>query len=165
MLVPPLTGPAALCFVALMTGAVVLTLAVGGGALAVLPAVVGVLAAVVAARRGGPSTDRKDQLSCSAVPSDQTTASGSIIDPVAPAILTGSATNRKVVDASAAELFEVQALHQVDAPFDQQPGVHRLRVGRSSRVGRRLHLEGLGVAAHRDHSRSQQLGGRQVRPG
>jgi uncharacterized membrane protein YphA (DoxX/SURF4 family) len=48
MFVPRLTGPAATCFVALMIGAVTLTLAVGGGALALIPAVVGVLAAVVA---------------------------------------------------------------------------------------------------------------------
>jgi uncharacterized membrane protein YphA (DoxX/SURF4 family) len=48
MFVPRLTGLAALCFVALMIGAVALTLAIGGGALAAIPAVVGVLAAVVA---------------------------------------------------------------------------------------------------------------------
>lgn len=48
MFVPRLTGLAALCFVALMIGAVVLTLAIGGGALAVIPAVVGLVAAVVA---------------------------------------------------------------------------------------------------------------------
>jgi uncharacterized membrane protein YphA (DoxX/SURF4 family) len=48
MFVPRLTGLAALCFVALMIGAVTATLAVGGGALALIPAVVGVLAAVVA---------------------------------------------------------------------------------------------------------------------
>ncbi len=48
MFVPRLTGPAALCFVALMIGAVTLTLAIGGGVLALIPAVVGVLAAVVA---------------------------------------------------------------------------------------------------------------------
>jgi len=51
MFVPRLTGLAALCFVALMVGAVTATLAVGGGALAVIPAVVGVLAAVVARGR------------------------------------------------------------------------------------------------------------------
>jgi uncharacterized membrane protein YphA (DoxX/SURF4 family) len=48
MFVPRLTGLAALCFVALMTGAVTITLAIGGGALAAIPAVVGVVAAVVA---------------------------------------------------------------------------------------------------------------------
>ena len=48
MFVPRLTGLAALCFVALMTGAVIMTLAVGGGALAAIPATVGVVAAVVA---------------------------------------------------------------------------------------------------------------------
>jgi uncharacterized membrane protein YphA (DoxX/SURF4 family) len=48
MFVPRLTGLAAACFVALMTGAVIITLAIGGGALAAIPATVGVLAAVVA---------------------------------------------------------------------------------------------------------------------
>jgi uncharacterized membrane protein YphA (DoxX/SURF4 family) len=48
MFVPRLTGLAATCFVALMIGAVVITLAIGGGALAAIPATVGVLAAVVA---------------------------------------------------------------------------------------------------------------------
>ena len=48
MFVPVLTGLAATCFVALMIGAVTITLAIGGGALAVIPAVVGVVAAVVA---------------------------------------------------------------------------------------------------------------------
>jgi uncharacterized membrane protein YphA (DoxX/SURF4 family) len=48
MFVPRLTGLAAACFVALMTGAVILTLAIGGGALAAMPATVGVVAAVVA---------------------------------------------------------------------------------------------------------------------
>jgi uncharacterized membrane protein YphA (DoxX/SURF4 family) len=48
MFVPRLTGLAALCFVALMTGAVILTAMVGGGALVAIPATVGVLAAVVA---------------------------------------------------------------------------------------------------------------------
>ena len=48
MFVPRLTGLAALCFVALMTGAVIMTLAIGGGALAAIPATVGVVAAVVA---------------------------------------------------------------------------------------------------------------------
>ena len=48
MFVPRLTGLAALCFVALMTGAVIMTLAIGGGALVAIPATVGVLAAVVA---------------------------------------------------------------------------------------------------------------------
>ncbi len=48
MFVPRLTGLAALCFVALMTGAVILTLAAGGGAFAAIPAVVGVGAAIVA---------------------------------------------------------------------------------------------------------------------
>jgi uncharacterized membrane protein YphA (DoxX/SURF4 family) len=48
MFIPRLTGLAATCFVALMIGAAILTLAIGGGALAVIPAVVGALAAVVA---------------------------------------------------------------------------------------------------------------------
>ncbi|TWF78804.1 DoxX-like protein [Pseudonocardia hierapolitana] len=48
MFVPRLTGLAATCFVALMIGAVVLTLAIGGGALVAIPATVGVVAAVVA---------------------------------------------------------------------------------------------------------------------
>ena len=48
MFIPRLTGLAATCFVALMIGAVTMTLAVGGGALAVIPATVLVLAAVVA---------------------------------------------------------------------------------------------------------------------
>ena len=48
MFVPRLTGLAATCFVALMIGAVTMTLAIGGGVLAVIPAVVLVLAAVVA---------------------------------------------------------------------------------------------------------------------
>lgn len=54
MFVPRLTGLAALCFVALMTGAVIITLAIGGGALVAIPATVGVVAAVVAwGRRDG----------------------------------------------------------------------------------------------------------------
>jgi DoxX-like protein len=48
MFIPRLTGLAATCFVALMIGAVTMTLAIGGGALAVIPATVLVLAAVVA---------------------------------------------------------------------------------------------------------------------
>lgn len=49
MFVPRLTGLAALCFVALMVGAVTMTAAtLGVGTLLVLPAVVGLLAAVVA---------------------------------------------------------------------------------------------------------------------
>jgi uncharacterized membrane protein len=48
MFVPRLTGLAATCFVALMIGAVTMTLAIGGGVLAVIPAVVLVLAAGVA---------------------------------------------------------------------------------------------------------------------
>jgi uncharacterized membrane protein YphA (DoxX/SURF4 family) len=48
MFVPRLTGLAALCFVALMTGAVILTAMTGGGALVAIPATVGVVAAVVA---------------------------------------------------------------------------------------------------------------------
>lgn len=48
MFVPVLTGLAALCFVALMIGAVIMTAAVGGGVLVLIPATVGVLAAVVA---------------------------------------------------------------------------------------------------------------------
>jgi uncharacterized membrane protein YphA (DoxX/SURF4 family) len=48
MFIPVLTGLAATCFVALMIGAVIATLAIGGGVLAAIPAVVLVLAAVVA---------------------------------------------------------------------------------------------------------------------
>jgi uncharacterized membrane protein YphA (DoxX/SURF4 family) len=48
MFVPRLTGLAALCFVALMIGAVIATVGVGGGVLAAIPAAVGVVAAVVA---------------------------------------------------------------------------------------------------------------------
>ena len=48
MFVPRLTGLAALCFVALMIGAVTLTWAMGGGALVAIPATVLVLAALVA---------------------------------------------------------------------------------------------------------------------
>ena len=48
MFIPRLTGLAALCFVALMIGAVIATAAIGGGALVVIPATVGVVAAVVA---------------------------------------------------------------------------------------------------------------------
>jgi uncharacterized membrane protein YphA (DoxX/SURF4 family) len=48
MFVPPLTGLAAACFVVLMIGAVTITLAIGGGLLIVIPAAVGVLAAIVA---------------------------------------------------------------------------------------------------------------------
>jgi hypothetical protein len=48
MFIPRLTGLAALCFVALMIGAVTITLAIGGGILVVMPAAVGVLAAIVA---------------------------------------------------------------------------------------------------------------------
>ncbi len=48
MFVPRLTGLAALCFVALMTGAVIITWAIGGGALVAIPATVGAVAAVVA---------------------------------------------------------------------------------------------------------------------
>ena len=48
MFVPALTGLAAACFVALMIGAVIMTAAIGGGALVAIPATVGVVAAVVA---------------------------------------------------------------------------------------------------------------------
>jgi uncharacterized membrane protein YphA (DoxX/SURF4 family) len=48
MFIPRLTGLAATCFVALMIGAVIATLAIGGGAMAAIPATVGVVAAVVA---------------------------------------------------------------------------------------------------------------------
>jgi DoxX-like family len=48
MFIPRLTGLAALCFVALMIGAVTITLAIGGGILVLMPAAVGVLAAIVA---------------------------------------------------------------------------------------------------------------------
>ena len=52
MFVPALTGLAAACFVALMIGAVIITAAIGGGALVAIPATVGVVAAVVAWGRG-----------------------------------------------------------------------------------------------------------------
>jgi uncharacterized membrane protein YphA (DoxX/SURF4 family) len=48
MFVPRLTGLAALCFVALMIGAVIITAAIGGGALVAIPATAGAVAAVVA---------------------------------------------------------------------------------------------------------------------
>ena len=48
MFIPVLTGLAATCFVALMIGAVIATLAIGGGALAAIPATVLVVAAIVA---------------------------------------------------------------------------------------------------------------------
>lgn len=48
MFVPRLTGLAATCFVALMIGGVICTLAIEGGAMAAVPATVGVVAAVVA---------------------------------------------------------------------------------------------------------------------
>lgn len=48
MFIPRLTGLAALCFVALMIGAVTITWVMFGPGLALIPAVVGVLAAVVA---------------------------------------------------------------------------------------------------------------------
>lgn len=49
MFVPRLTGLAALCFVALMTGAVIITWAMSGmSVLVAIPATVGVVAAVVA---------------------------------------------------------------------------------------------------------------------
>jgi hypothetical protein len=48
MFVPRLTGLAALCFVALMIGAVTITWVIGGGILVAIPATVGVLAAIVA---------------------------------------------------------------------------------------------------------------------
>lgn len=48
MFIPRLTGLAATCFVALMVGAVIATLAAGGGAIVAFPATVGVVAAVVA---------------------------------------------------------------------------------------------------------------------
>ena len=52
MFVPRLTGLAALCFVALMVGAVVITaVTVGGGLLLAVPAAVGVVAAIVARGR------------------------------------------------------------------------------------------------------------------
>lgn len=53
LLIPRLAGLAGLAFVALMIGAVVATLLVMGAAMAILPAIVGVLAAVIAwAHRG-----------------------------------------------------------------------------------------------------------------
>ncbi|MBW0104910.1 DoxX family protein [Pseudonocardia sp. KRD291] len=48
LLVPRLTGLAALCTVALMIGAVIVTVVFMGAALAVLPALIGVIAALVA---------------------------------------------------------------------------------------------------------------------
>jgi uncharacterized membrane protein YphA (DoxX/SURF4 family) len=48
ILIPRLAGFTAICFVALMIGAVTITLAIGGGVLALIPAVVLVLVAVVA---------------------------------------------------------------------------------------------------------------------
>jgi hypothetical protein len=48
MFIPRLAGPAATCFVALMIGAVIFTLMLGGGVLAAWPGAFGVLAAVVA---------------------------------------------------------------------------------------------------------------------
>jgi len=48
MFVPRLTGLAALCFVGLMIGAVTITWVMFGASLAVIPAVIGVLATVVA---------------------------------------------------------------------------------------------------------------------
>jgi hypothetical protein len=48
MFIPRLTGLAALCFVALMTGAVILTWLIGGGVLVAIPATVLVVAAIVA---------------------------------------------------------------------------------------------------------------------
>ncbi|MFC5949479.1 DoxX family protein [Pseudonocardia lutea] len=48
MFVPRLTGLAALCFVALMIGAVTITWIAVGGAFVAIPATVGVLAAVLA---------------------------------------------------------------------------------------------------------------------
>ena len=48
MFVPRLTGLAALCFVALMVGAVLFIAMIGGGALVAIPGTVGVVAAVVA---------------------------------------------------------------------------------------------------------------------
>lgn len=57
MFVPGLTGLAALCFVALMTGAVIMTAAIGGGALVLIPATVGVVAAVVAWGRRDSTRD------------------------------------------------------------------------------------------------------------
>jgi uncharacterized membrane protein YphA (DoxX/SURF4 family) len=49
MFIPRLTGLAALCFVALMVGAVIITWAmIGGGVLVAIPATVGVMAAIVA---------------------------------------------------------------------------------------------------------------------
>jgi uncharacterized membrane protein YphA (DoxX/SURF4 family) len=48
MVIPVLTGLAAACFVALMIGAVIATLGIGGGVLATIPATVLVVAAIVA---------------------------------------------------------------------------------------------------------------------
>jgi uncharacterized membrane protein YphA (DoxX/SURF4 family) len=49
MFIPRLTGLAALCFVALMVGAVIITWTmIGGGVLVAIPATVGVVAAIVA---------------------------------------------------------------------------------------------------------------------
>jgi uncharacterized membrane protein YphA (DoxX/SURF4 family) len=48
MFIPALTGLAATCFVALMIGAVISTVAVGGGVLVAIPATVLVLVAILA---------------------------------------------------------------------------------------------------------------------
>jgi hypothetical protein len=57
-----LTGLAATCFVALMVGAVIMTWAIGGGALVAVPAAVGVVAAVVAWGRRDSTRRLADQL-------------------------------------------------------------------------------------------------------
>jgi hypothetical protein len=62
MFVPALTGLAATCFVALMVGAVIMTWAIGGGALVAIPATVGVVAAVVAWGRRDSTRRLADQL-------------------------------------------------------------------------------------------------------
>ena len=62
MFVPRLTGLAATCFVALMVGAVVITWAMGAGALVAIPATVGLVAAVVAYGRRESTTALLAQL-------------------------------------------------------------------------------------------------------
>src|SRR3954452_18211018 len=62
----------------------------------------------------------------------------------------------ELVHPLAGDLLQIHRLEEVDGVLDEQQGVHRLRVGRRARVGGRLHLERLGVAAHRDHALFQQ---------
>jgi uncharacterized membrane protein YphA (DoxX/SURF4 family) len=57
LLIPRLSGLAGLCFVGLMVGAVITTLLTGGASMVVLPAVVLVLAAVIAWGRRGRTAE------------------------------------------------------------------------------------------------------------